>query len=53
MLTRENQLKFVRRDDFQLIESAVGGLLVLAPSTKLRSVAKTVSLHVVVSNLND
>src|SRR5438105_14009377 len=49
---RENRRQLVRRDDFQLIEGALLRLLVEPPAAKLRCVAKTCPLHMVISDLD-
>src|SRR5436190_9803775 len=47
---RENRRQLVRRDDFELIEGALLRLLVEPPAAKLRCVAKTRPLHMVISD---
>src|SRR5207248_1889837 len=49
---RENRRQLVRRDDFELIEGALLRLLVEPPAAKLRCVAKTRPLHMVISDLD-
>src|SRR5438874_3862120 len=49
---RENRRQLVRRDDFQLIEGALLRLLVEPPTAKLRCVATTRPLHMVISDLD-
>src|SRR6185369_3519386 len=48
----ENLGQLLRRNDVELIVSAVGRLLVFAPSSKLRRVTKAAALHVIVSNFD-
>src|SRR5438045_7985049 len=48
----KNRLDLMRRHDLQLRKRAVAWLLVQPPATKLRSVSKTISLHVVVSHFD-
>src|SRR5512138_1787665 len=50
---RENLFELVRRDDFELFESAITRPLVGAPAAELGSVAKAIALHVIVGNLNN
>ena len=42
----------MRRHDLELLERAVGRLLVGSPSTELRRVTEAISLHVVVGDFN-
>src|SRR5213078_947484 len=49
---RKNRRQLVRRDDFQLIEGALLRLLVEPPAAKLRCVAKTLPLHMVIGDLD-
>src|SRR5262245_44438726 len=52
-LIAENLREFERRRDLELIVSAVGGPLVLAPAQELRRVPKPVALQMVVLHLAD
>ena len=51
-LTEDLAFKLLRRHNLELRIGAVAGLLVDAPSPKLRSVPKPAALHVVVGNLD-
>jgi hypothetical protein len=50
---RENLSQFLRGDNFQLSIGAVHRLLIVPPSAELRSVTKTIPLHVVVRNFHN
>jgi hypothetical protein len=49
----ENHRQLFGRNDFKLGIRTVAGLLVRAPSAKLRGVTEAVTLHVVVSDFDD
>jgi hypothetical protein len=51
LILSEDQLELVWRNDFKLLVGAIARLFISTPTSELRRVPKTITLHVLVRHL--